>query len=74
MLEQPNRVLNRDQLTEMIHGHEAEAYDRAIDVEISRLRQRLDDDSRESELIKTVRSEGYVLATIVEGRNTCDPA
>ena len=71
MLEHPNRVLNRDQLIEMIHGREAEAYDRAIDVQISRLRQRLRDDSREPELIKTVRGEGYVLAATVEGRSTC---
>ena len=62
LLDHPNRVLNRDQLTEMIHGREAEAYDRAIDVQVSRLRQRLRDDSREPTLIKTVRGEGYVLA------------
>ncbi|WP_319244877.1 response regulator [uncultured Propionivibrio sp.] len=72
LLEHPNRVLNRDQLMEMIHGREADAYDRAIDVQISRLRQRLRDDSREPMLIKTVRGEGYVLASTVEGRSTCD--
>ena len=71
LLEHPNRVLSRDQLTEMIHGREADAYDRAIDVQISRLRQRLRDDSREPQLIKTVRGEGYVLASTVEGRGTC---
>lgn len=71
LLDHPNRVLNRDQLTEMIHGHEAEAYDRAIDVQVSRLRQRLRDDSREPTLIKTVRGEGYVLAAMVERRATC---
>ena len=71
LLEHPNRVLNRDQLTEMIHGREADAYDRAIDVQISRLRQRLRDDSREPQLIKTVRGEGYVLASTVEGHGTC---
>ena len=71
LLEHPNRVLSRDQLSEMIHGREADAYDRAIDVQISRLRQRLRDDSREPQLIKTVRGEGYVLASTVEGRGTC---
>jgi len=65
-------VLNRDQLVELIHGREADAYDRAIDVQISRLRQRLQDDGRESGLIKTVRGEGYVLAAAVEGRASCD--
>ena len=71
LLEHPNRVLNRDQLTELTQGREAEAYDRAIDVQVSRLRQRLRDDSREPRLIKTVRGEGYVLACTVEGRNAC---
>lgn len=71
LLDHPNRVLNRDQLTELIHGREAEAYDRAIDVQVSRLRQRLRDDSREPQLIKTVRGEGYVLAAAVEVRHTC---
>lgn len=71
LLDHPNRVLNRDQLTEMIHGREAEPYDRAIDVQVSRLRQRLRDDSREPALLKTVRGEGYVLATAVERRDTC---
>ncbi|MBI4984029.1 MAG: response regulator [Rhodocyclales bacterium] len=72
LLEHPNRVLNRDQLVEMIHGREAEPYDRAIDVQVSRLRQRLRDERREPQLIQTVRGEGYVLATSVEGREACD--
>jgi two-component system OmpR family response regulator len=72
LLDHPNRVLNRDQLTEMIHGREAEAYDRAIDVQISRLRQRLRDDSREPVLIKTVRGEGYVLASTVTEASACE--
>lgn len=70
-LDHPNRVLNRDQLTEMIHGREAEPYDRAIDVQVSRLRLRLRDDSREPQLIKTVRGEGYVLATAIQERDSC---
>jgi len=68
LLDHPNRVLTRDQLTEMIHGREAEPFDRAIDVQVSRLRQRLRDDSREPALLKTVRGEGYVLASAVERR------
>ena len=71
LLEYPNRLLNRDQLTELIQGREAEPYDRVIDVQVSRLRQRLRDDSREPQLIKTVRGEGYVLAADVEGRAQC---
>lgn len=71
LLDHPNRVLNRDQLMELIHGREAEPFDRSIDVQVSRLRQRLRDDSREPQLIKTVRGEGYVLAAAVESRSTC---
>jgi two-component system OmpR family response regulator len=72
MLDHPNRVLNRDQLVELIHGREAEPYDRAIDVQVSRLRQRLQDSGRESGLIKTVRGEGYLLAATVESLPSCD--
>ena len=71
LLDHPNRVLTRDQLTEMIHGREADPFDRAIDVQVSRLRQRLRDDSREPALLKTVRGEGYVLAAAVERRDKC---
>ncbi|MBN8486807.1 MAG: response regulator [Burkholderiales bacterium] len=72
LLDHPNRVLHRDQLVELIHGREAEPYDRAIDVQVSRLRQRLQDTGRESGLIKTVRGEGYVLAATVEGLPSCE--
>lgn len=71
LLDHPNRVVNREQLVELIHGREAEPYDRAIDVQISRLRQRLQDTGRESGLIKTVRGEGYVLAANVESLPSC---
>ena len=71
LLDHPNRVLSRDQLCEMIHGREAGPFDRAIDVQVSRLRQRLRDESREPQLLKTVRGEGYVLAATVEGRDAC---
>jgi two-component system OmpR family response regulator len=66
LVEHPNRVLTRDQLLEFTQGREAGAYDRAIDVQIGRLRRKLDDDPREPRLIKTVRNEGYVLAAVVE--------
>ena len=64
-LRHPNRVLNRDQLVELTQGKEADPLDRSIDVQVSRLRQRLGDDSREPRLIKTVRGEGYVLTVKV---------
>jgi two-component system, OmpR family, response regulator len=66
-LSHPNRVLNRDQLVDLTQGKEADPLDRSIDVQVSRLRQRLGDDPREPRLIKTVRGEGYVLAVAVTG-------
>ncbi len=66
-LDHPNRVLNRDQLLDLSQGKEAGPLDRSIDVQVSRLRHRLGDDPRDPQLIKTVRSEGYVLAATVSG-------
>ena len=66
LLEHPNRVLSRDQMLEFTQGREANAFDRAIDVQIGRLRRKLGDDPREPRLIKTVRNEGYVLSVPVE--------
>jgi two-component system OmpR family response regulator len=65
-LDHPQRVLNRDQLLNLTQGREAELFDRSIDLLVSRLRQRLDDDAREPAYIKTVRSEGYVFSMPVE--------
>jgi two-component system OmpR family response regulator len=61
-LEHPQRILSRDQLLNLTQGREAELFDRSIDILVSRLRQRLRDDSREPSFIKTVRSEGYVFS------------
>jgi two-component system OmpR family response regulator len=65
-LSHPNRVLTRDQLIDLMSSRDAEAFDRAIDVQVSRLRHRLREDAREPALIKTVRSQGYVLAVHVD--------
>jgi two-component system OmpR family response regulator len=64
-LARPNRVLSRDTLVELTQGREAPAYDRSIDVRVSRLRQALGE-SREPRLLKTVYGEGYVLTAKVE--------
>ena len=64
-VERPQRVLTRDQLLDMARGRDSDAYDRAIDVQISRLRRKLHDDGRHAQLIKTVRGGGYVLAAEV---------
>jgi two-component system OmpR family response regulator len=60
-----NRVLSRDQLLNMTQGRDADPFDRSIDLQISRLRQKLGEDARSPQIIKTVRNEGYVLATTV---------
>jgi two-component system, OmpR family, response regulator len=63
--ERPQRVLSRDQLLDLARGRSANPFDRSIDVQISRLRRKIENDPREPELIKTVRSGGYILAANV---------
>jgi len=65
-VDHPQRVLNRDQLLNLTQGREAEIFERSVDLLVSRLRQRLNDDAREPAYIKTVRNEGYVFAMPVE--------
>jgi len=55
------RVLSREQLLELAKGNADEAFDRSIDVRISRLRHKLGDDSRHPVLLKTIRGSGYML-------------
>ncbi|CAB3649208.1 response regulator [Achromobacter pestifer] len=65
-LDHPQRVLNRDQLLNLTQGRDADFFGRSIDLLVSRLRQRLREDAREPQYIKTVRSEGYVFAAAVD--------
>ena len=65
-LERPQRVLSRDQLMGLLEGRDWTPDERTIDIQISRLRKRLREDAREPQLIKTVRGEGYVLASKVQ--------
>jgi len=62
----PNRVLTRDDLMNRIHGREAGPYDRAIDVQIGRLRRKVEVDPAQPALIKSVRGAGYLFAARVE--------
>ena len=64
-LDHPQRVLTRDQLLSLTQGRQADAFDRSIDLLVSRLRQRLRDEAREPRYIKTLRSEGYVFSSAV---------
>ncbi len=66
LVERANRVLTRDMLLDLLRGRQAGPFDRAIDVAVSRLRRKLEDDGRHAQLIKTVRGGGYVLAANVE--------
>ncbi|HET7556500.1 MAG TPA: response regulator transcription factor, partial [Rhodanobacteraceae bacterium] len=59
-LDQPNRVLSRDDLMERIHGRNAGPFDRAIDVQIGRLRRKIETNPSQPELIKSVRGAGYL--------------
>jgi two-component system phosphate regulon response regulator OmpR len=56
------RVLSRDALMERLRGHDAEAFDRSLDVHVSRIRAAIEDDPREPRRILTVRGAGYVFA------------
>lgn len=64
-LDHPNRVLNRDQLIDLTQSRDAGPFDRSIDLQVSRLRRRLDDNPKDPTIIKTARGEGYVLAAEV---------
>jgi len=59
-LEHPNVVLNRDQLLDLARGRSSIAVDRAIDVQVMRLRRKLEPDPQAPQLIKTVRNGGYI--------------
>ena len=64
-VERPQRVLTRDQLLDYARGPDSDAFDRAIDVQISRLRKKLDDGAAGQDLIRTVRNEGYMFTAKV---------
>ncbi|WP_395392180.1 response regulator [Novosphingobium sp. BL-8A] len=64
-LEHPRQVLNRDRLLDMVQGREAHLFDRAVDNQVSRLRRKIEVDSRNPQLIQTVWGGGYMLAADV---------
>ncbi|PNQ76149.1 DNA-binding response regulator [Erythrobacter sp. SAORIC-644] len=61
----PRQVLDRDRLLDMVQGREAHLFDRAVDNQISRLRRKIEADSRDPRFIQTVRGGGYRFATDV---------
>ncbi|MFK8138014.1 MAG: response regulator transcription factor [Bdellovibrionales bacterium] len=54
-----NKIVSRDELISFIQGHDSEVYGRAIDILVSRVRQKLGDDPKEPKFIKTIRGLGY---------------
>jgi two-component system phosphate regulon response regulator OmpR len=58
--EHPRRVLSRDQLLDLAHSKEMEAFDRSIDTRITRIRRKIENDPSKPECLKTVRGAGYV--------------
>jgi DNA-binding response OmpR family regulator len=62
LAERAGRVLAREELLTLVHGSAEEAFDRSIDVHVSRLRHKLGDDPRRPRLLKTIRGVGYMLA------------
>lgn len=62
-LDHAGQILSREQLLDLTRGREIDAFDRSIDLQVSRLRQKLRDDARSPKIIKTVRSEGYVFTS-----------
>ena len=64
-LSHPRQVLDRDRLLDMVQGREAHLFDRAVDNQVSRLRRKMETDSRDPKLIQTVWGGGYRLAADV---------
>jgi two-component system phosphate regulon response regulator OmpR len=62
MARSPGRVLSRDQIMDLLKGHPMEAFDRSIDVHISRIRAVIEDDPKKPRRVLTVRGAGYVFA------------
>ena len=64
-LDHPRAVLDRDRLLDMVQGREAHLFDRAVDNQVSRLRRKIEEDSRNPQFIQTVRGGGYRFAADV---------
>ena len=64
--EHPNRVLTRDQLLDLTRGRAPAAFDRSVDIQVSRLRRKIEDDPKDPSLIQTVRAGGYIFTAEVQ--------
>jgi len=70
-IDHPQRVLDRDQLMDITKGRTTSPFDRSIDVQLSRLRKKIEEDPKNPEMIKTVRSGGYIFTPQV-ARISCE--
>ena len=66
MVERPGRVLSRDRLLDLTQGRAAGPFERSIDILVSRIRRKIEADPHHPEIVKTVRSGGYMFAAEVE--------
>jgi two-component system OmpR family response regulator len=66
LVEHPNRILSREQLLELARNRTSNPFDRSIDVQISRIRRKLENDASAPPLIKTVRGAGYIFLPTVK--------
>jgi two-component system OmpR family response regulator len=66
LVEHPNRILSREQLLELARNRTSSPFDRSIDVQISRIRRKLENDASAPPLIKTVRGAGYIFLPTVK--------
>jgi two-component system OmpR family response regulator len=66
LLDHPRQVMDRDRLLDLVQGREAHLFDRAVDNQVSRLRRKIEVDSRNPQLIQTVWGGGYMLAADVK--------
>jgi len=65
LIERPNQVHTRDQLMNCLHGRDAGPFDRAVDVQVGRLRRKIEVDAGSPQLIKSIRGAGYLFAVPV---------
>jgi two-component system OmpR family response regulator len=65
-VQHPQRILSRDQLLDLARGRAAGLFDRSIDIQVSRLRRKIEPDPEEPSIIRTVRNGGYMFCAPVD--------
>ena len=65
-VQQPQRVLSRDQLLDLARGRAAGLFDRSIDIQVSRLRRKIEEDPKDPKIIQTIWGGGYKFVGTVE--------